>query len=263
MGYGRAMVSSTRYEYLNGGLSYGLAPVPGTGAYGALATLGTTSFDYDGFKLYLNNLGQATRGRVTITANTGGSDQAIVSDIFVDYASVASVNWSPSLDLPIYVPRGSILKAKTWTNSNNPNVTLALSGYQQGARGITGFRGLLSASDFGATLDPTNRLTLAGTTTTGWVVAQAVTPVVFAGIYAFYDGLGNNHTAYMRFDIGIGPAGSEHMIGSFLGVVQGSGQPIMASFYCDIPAGARLVYRATCDRADTTVVALVLCGIAA
>lgn len=265
-GYAQQLLSSTRSEFSPAAVG-GITPVSGSGAYGALATLGTASFDYDMVLLELLNNGQNTRSRISLTVNNSGADEPLISDLFWDTTTSASplAMYSTGIVCPVTVARGSIIKAQTWANSGTNNVNIALTGFQGDARMVKGGRAIVSATDFSG-IDPTNSITLSGTTTTGWVVVQAASPVRYSALYGCFDGRGSTITvAYTRFDLGFGPPGGPYQaIGSFRHVNQNYVSPtIKGPFPCDIPAGSNIVVRGTADRADTEVVSVVVCGLAA
>ena len=270
MGYARALVSSTRYE--TQGLSGGVGVTITSGAAnakGSFATLGTTGFEYDGFHLYITGLpgGGASRYRVDVSSNTGGSDQLIVEDIYFDPSPQGNYTaaWKEIL-VPVAVPAGAVLKARCQAPAASVSLSASVLGFQGDAKATKGFRALKSATDWTNT-DPTNSLTLSGTTLTGWTQVMAATPARFAGLYLALDSLGatGQTAAHATFEIGIGTSGSEHTTGIVLArQLSGYGLNDGHSFHpCDIAAGTRLSVRAQCDGANTNSYGVVLNGLAA
>ena len=271
MGYARAPVSSTRYE--TKGISGGVGTTVTAGAAnakGSFATLGATGFEYDGFHLYITGLpgGGATRYRVDVSSNTGGSDQLIVEDLYFD-PSPAAVYYADqkSILVPVSVPNGAVLKARCQSVAGSTSLSLGVLGFQADAKAAKGFRALKSATDWTNT-DPSTTVTLSGTTLTGWQQVQASTPVRFAGLYLGLDSLGNGSltTAHATFEIGIGASGSEHTTGIVIArqLAAGAGMlGVHGPYPCDIAAGYRLSVRAQCDAADTNAIGVVLNGLAA
>lgn len=268
MGYGPPLLSSTRYQFLNAGQAAGAGganATSGTAVYGSLATIGTAAFDFDA--LYFQCWGSATRARISMTANTGGGDEPLITDVFFDN-SFESNAYSLSLQVPAYVPRGALLKWKVASPANTNVFGTVVQGVQCDARATRGFPQLISATDFTG-VDPTNKVTASGTTTTGWVVAQAVTTARIAALYAFWDSCGNGvvgNQLFYQFDLGWGPSGSEKLLTSFAAIMGNPSSGVFAvqpwgPFPCDIPAGSRLVYRLTVNVANTATSALVLCGL--
>ena len=271
MGFARALVSSTRYETqgISGGVGTTLTAGATANTKGSFAILGTTGFEYDGFHLYITGFtgGGTSRYRVDIAVNTGGSDQVIVEDVYFDPSPAATYYADQkSVLIPVNVPRGAVVKARCQSTGTSVTVAASVLGFQGDAKATKGFRALKSATDWTNT-DPTNSLTLNGTTLTGWVQIMASTPVRFAGLYLTLDSLGSTSltTAHATFEIGIGASGSEHTTGiviarqlSALNVINMHGP-----YPCDIAAGTRLAVRAQCDAADTNSYGVVLNGLAA
>jgi hypothetical protein len=271
MGYGTPLLSSTRYQYLNAGMAAGAGGASltsGSVAYGSLVTLGTAEFDFDA--LYLQCWGSAARFRLSLTANTGGGDEPLITDAFIDFSFEANfTTWS--LFVPASLPRGAIIKGKVFSTSGSNVIGVVAQGVQGDARMTHGFKQLISATDFSGQ-DPTNFVTANGTTTTAWVVAQAVTTQRIAGLYAFVDARGATtplgNQLFYQYDLGVGPSGSEKLLTSFVVFTGNTASnaffyPPSGPFPCDVPAGSRMVYRVTANVPNTGVSSLVLCGLAA
>ena len=271
MGYARALASPTRYE--TQGLAGGVGATIISGAAnakGSFATLGTTGFSYDGFHLTIAGLTGAglTRFRIDVAANTGGSDQLIVEDVYFDASPFGSYYADhKSILVPVAVAAGAVLKARIQATVASSILAVGVLGFQGDAKATRGFRALKSATDWTNT-DPTNALTLSGPTLTGWSQVMAATPVRFAGLYLELGSLGNTGqtTAHATFEIGIGASGSEHSTGiviarqldSISGLTGAAGP-----YPCDIAAGTRLAVRAQCDATNTNSYGVVLNGLAA
>jgi hypothetical protein len=271
MGYARALVSSTRYETqgISGGVGTTVTASATVNTKGSYATLGTTGFEYDGFFLALTGFGGggAARYRVDVSANTGGSDQLIVEDLYFDpSASGTYYNAQDTVLIPVCVPAGATLKARTQSTSASVTMGISVLGYQGDAKATKGFRALKSATDWTNT-DPTNSITLSGTTQTGWTQIMASTPVRFAGLHLALDSLGNTGltTAHATFEVGIGALGSEHTTGIIVAAQLAATVICRARgpFPCNIAAGTRLSVRAQCDAANTNALGVVLNGLAA
>lgn len=272
MGFPRALVSSTRYETL--GIATGVGTTITSGAAnakGSYSTLGTTGFEYDGMVMTITGLPGAgiTRYRVDLAVNTGGSDQVIVEDVTFDTMNAgAYYSGLRAVTLPVGVPKGGVLKARSQAvAASSASISVSVAGFQGDAKALKGFRALKSATDWTNT-DPTNSLTLSGTTQTGWSQVMASTPVRMAGLYLAIDSLGNNAltSAHATFEIGVGALGSEHSTGIIIPMQLSPSGPLYgfaACCPCDIPAAARLSVRAQCDVADTNTIGVVLGGLAA
>jgi hypothetical protein len=271
MGYARALASSTRYEIhgISGGVGTTLTP-GAANTKGSFATLGTTGFSYDGFFATCTGLGGGgtTRYRVDLAINTDGSDQLIVEDLYFDPGSAGNyVVGSRRVLLPVSLPAGAAVKARCQSASGGGSLSVGVLGFQGDAKATKGFRALKSATDWTNT-DPTNSLTLSGTTLTGWIQIMASTPVRFAGLALAVDTLGNTSmtSAHATFEIAIGVSGSEHSTGIVIPLQLASpagGIATEACLPCDIAAGTRLSVRAQCDVADTNTIGIVLSGLAA
>ena len=93
MGYGQPIAAGARYENIGVTSASGTTVTAGTAnVYGSLATLGTTSFAYDGIILNVNGFSSSGRYRFTLTANNGAADQAIVSDIMFEPSTRAPIS---------------------------------------------------------------------------------------------------------------------------------------------------------------------------
>ena len=275
MGARRAIVGSTRYE--TRGIVTGVGTTVTSGAInakGSYATLGTTGFAYDGFFLYITGLAGAglTRFRIDLAVNTGGSDQLIVEDLYFD-SSPSGFYFADqkSILVPVTIPAGAVVKARIQATLASSILSASVLGFQSDAKATKGFRALKSATDWTNT-DPTNSLTLSGTTLTGWSQVMASTPARFAGLYLSLDSLGGSSqvTAHATFEIGLGASGSEHSTGIIIArqlVISSNGAAGLIDCHgpypCDIPAGARLSVRAQCDSANTVAYGVILNGLAA
>lgn len=277
MGYGPPLLSSSRYQWLNAGLAGGgggAVMTSGSGVYGPLATLGTANFDFDTIRLHGWGGGAAGAGircRISVTVNTGGGDEPLITDAFADLSNESNAS-TFNLFAPVFVPRGAVIKGKIYSASTSNVMGLVASGSQGDARMQRGFSQMISVTDF-VGLDPANSVTASGTTATGWAAATAATQRRIAALYAFVDARGSttplgNQLVY-QYDLGVGPSGSEQYLTSFLAITGNSttgnawSYPSFGPFPCDIPAGSRLVYRLTTNVANTAVSSLVLCGLAA
>jgi hypothetical protein len=271
VGYTRALVSSTRYETqgISGGVGATVTAPATANTKGSFSTLGTTGFEYDGFHLTITGLPGAGTGRfrIDVSSNTGGSDQLIVEDLYFD-ASPAGIYAADqkSILVPVAVPAGAVLKARAQATAASLALSVGILGFQGDAKATKGFRALKSATDWTNT-DPTNALTLSGTTLTGWTQIMAATPVRLAGLYLELDSLGSaGTTSHATFEIGIGASGSEHSTGIVVARQLVSGGALVTChgpYPCDIAAGTRLTVRAQCDAANTNSYGIVLNGLAA
>ena len=270
MGYARALASSTRYETQGISGGNGTTITPGAAnTKGSYTTLGTAGFSYDGFFATCTGLGGGgtTRYRVDLAVNNGGSDQVIVEDLYFDPSSGGLYYLGPRrILLPVSLAAGAVVKARVQSANGSGSCLVGVLGFQGDAKATKGFRALKSATDWTNT-DPTNSLTLSGTTLTGWSQVMASTPVRFAGLTMSINSLGTNLTAAQAtFEIGIGASGSEHTTGIVIPLQLFGGMGSLGTescLPCDIPAGSRLSVRAQCSAADTNSIGIVLNGLAA
>lgn len=266
MGHGVSLASEARYEALGFGTGVGTTITAGASANtkGSYATLGTTSFDYDGLFLNVSIISGtgANRFRLDVAANNGGSDQIIIADHFVENNGIVV---GPCVFYPVAVPKGASLKVRSQATTGSRQLYAAISGFQCDENMRRGFRGVASATDWTNT-DPTNSITLNGTTMTGWTQVMASTPDRFAGLYFMLDAKGVAITGgNFIFSIGWGSAGNELELTRVL-VSNGSTDvnwPFIGPIPCDLPAGTRLAVRAQAAAANTSVIAPVLMGLIA
>ena len=272
MGFARALVSSTRYEThgVTGGVGTTVTAGATANTKGSYATLGTAGFEYDGLHVGITGLpgGGTSRYRIDIAINTGGSDQVVVGDLYFDPTPAGSYFAAQkTVCIPVAVPNGAVIKARAQATTASVTCSVSVLGFCGDAKATKGFRGLLSATDWTNT-DPTNTVTLSGTTLTGWVQVQASTAQRIAGLYLMLDSLGSTTltSAHTTFEIGIGASGSEHTTGIIVPTQLAAAAVIdqlHGPYPCDIAAGTRLSVRAQCDVADTNSIGVVLCGLAA
>lgn len=262
MGVGQSLAASARYETLGAGTGTGTVVTAGTNTKGTTVSIGTTAFQYDGFFLLLGGLSGAGRYRFDVIINTGGSDTVLVADYFFD-ALATYPNSSPIL--PISVPTGATLKVASQCSTGTPTVAVTILGLQGNERMARGFSRAVSCTDWTNT-DPTNSVTLNGTTQTAWAAIGASTPARVAGLYLALDGRGGaTTTTNLLIDIGIGGAGSEIVLIPSILMRRASAIPNFSDgpFPCDIPAGTRLSFRATASAASTNVISMAALGLAA
>lgn len=260
MEYDFPLCSSANYDGLGAGTGTGTTvAAANANAKNTYVTIGTSTFSYDGFYAFLCGGATAGRKRWDIAANLGGSDQIIAADLFSDQA--ANSDGTSILWAPVRVPSGAILKARIQPHTANAGGIITLAGYRGDAKRARGFSRIISCTDW-TNSDPTNSVTLNGTTQTGWTQICASTPNRLAGLYATFTNLGNAVTGVrILVDIGFGGAGSEKVLLTFLRHNVLANGPIYGPFPCDIPAGTRLSVRMQASGADTQVVSVVLNGI--
>ncbi|HYD07795.1 MAG TPA: hypothetical protein VEC60_18815 [Reyranella sp.] len=266
MGYGLPLASAARYETLGAGTGTGTTVTAGSAnVKGSYATIGTASFGYDGiFVTALKPVGTGVaRGRLDIATNTGGSDQIVVADWYWSTISGFSSGGQVQRYLPVRIPAGATVKARWQSATGSATLSVMIVGMQGDARQIPGFRAIASLTDF-TNSDPSNSVTLSGTTQTAWTQVIASSGSRVTGVIGNLADLGTalGTAVHCLIDIGWGGAGSErvlsrslHMLGSNIGYQQIGPLP------CDFPAGTRFAFRAQCSAADTNVLGLALNGL--
>ena len=227
--------------------------------YGSTVTLGTASFDYDGFFLQISPVQTSGVYRLRIFAGIGAP---LITDYFFDGGAAIEADFH--LHCPVSVPKGLAIVAQLMSNNNGGSIYLTVAGYQGDARMARGFSQAMSATDFSTVL-PTNSLTLTGTTVTGWSTIQASSPHRFAGFAPAISRNGVSLAALnYRIDFGYGAPGSELTFYSWYFRSQVyPPQPIGAFIPVDFPAGTRFACRGVASGADTNVLYLGMVGLAA
>ena len=261
MGAYRALTGSTRYESLGFGTGIGTAVTSGTSnAKGTIVTIGTTTFDYDGFILCVQQATSPGGGFIVIDifVNTGGSDQLICENLIhgISNNGIIQVDNFP---IPVHVPKGATLKARiAQTGFTAVPFNLAINGYQSGTSLTRGFRALLSCTDFNADWHVPNQVTLSGTTLTGWATVRTSTPRRIAGLYvaANIQTAGTAINGRLLYDVGWGAVASEHALIRLLMNSDGTADDLdavqlLGPFPCDIPASSRIAMRAQVAAANT------------
>jgi hypothetical protein len=258
--------TASRYETIGatGGPPVNEGTICTTGAAntkGSYATMGTTTFQADGFFLTLLNTGTADRFRVDIAINTGGSDTIIVEDFWCENNGIAFHvhNW-----IPVRVPSGAAVKIRAQALGASRTLGALATMYSDPSR--VGGSKIRSATDFTNTL-PTNTLTLTGTTQTAWSEVCASTAARFCRLWAMPTNAGDATRTADRFiiDVGMGAAASEVVLGQFYMSSSTTALRVNSAieFPCDIPAGKRLAFRVTCLNANTDSMSMACMGLVA
>lgn len=271
MGYALPITASARYEALGTGTGIGTTVSANASANtkGSYATLGTASFAYDGFFLFL--LGPASGSNVAqnlvdIAVNNGGSDQVVVENFYSGAPTSSSVAQSAGgTFIPVRIPSGAIVKARSQATTGSVNLSVHIVGFQ-GAAGLSkGFRKLACLADL-TNSNVSNTLTLSGTSLTGYTQIAASTSIAAAGLILALDERSTSSmstTAHSLWDVAMGGAGSEVVVLPKIGIYLNSASRFLpiGPFPVDIPAGKRLAVRAQTDVADTNVLSMFLYGL--
>lgn len=269
MGFGSPLAASARYETQGLATGVGVTITPSAtanakGSYGALGS--AIGFEYDGFF-------------VAITGNSGGGGPRYLIDIASDNTAqeviAANLFFDPSVAgsfyvdqrhtfIPVKVKKGATLYARCSSTSGAGTVSVSVLGYGGDSRMTAGFSKHICATDLTGG-DPSNAITLTGTSLTGWVQITASTPNRLAALSLAVDTLGSGLSTITpaMFEIGMGSLGSEVSLGIKMAVMLSSsgGNGRSDWFPCNVPAGKRLVARAQCANADTNSVGVFLYGL--
>jgi hypothetical protein len=263
MGYGRPLASASRYEALGVATGTGttVTAAATVNTFGSTVTLGTASFDYDGFFVSVQSNSNASC-LVDIIINTGGSDQIIVPNIPSPQVSGGAITQCGSGLIPVRIPAGALVKAKVQSATVSATVNVSLVGFQGDENTSLGFRGLAGCTDITGSV-PTNSLTMTSSTQTAPVQVQLSTQNRIAGLFWSYSTKGLSAGSLgIAMQVGWGTAGNENWL--FTALLSISTLPILQGPYpCDLPAGTRLVVRAQASGTDTQTIAFHLHGLIA
>ena len=264
MGFGQPLMSSTRYETLGGSVGSGVTVTSNTTANtkGAPTTIGTASFDYDGFYLCFGQASPA-RWRIDVIANTGGADIVIVADLCLDTTGAGGLDIATVL-VPVRVPAGAVIKLRAQTSAVSQTFVATIMGFQGDNNQTLGFRGAISCTDW-TNADPTNSVALTGNTFTAPTTVQASTTAAIAAFYATVSYRGTAPTATnLLINVCIGASGSELILATLFTRVAGFPRLPIGPFPCAIRAGTRLSFQAQASvNTITQTISVAICGIAA
>ena len=269
MGVGSPLAASARYEAqgLATGVGATITPSATANAKGSYAALGgATGFEYDGFYVALTGLsGGGTTSYLVDIASDNTAQEVIAANLLFDPASVSAYSGDKRfLWVPVKVKKGATLYARCASNSGGGSLSVSVLGYAGDGRLLSGFSQMICATDITAG-DPTNKITLSGTTLTGWTQIMAAAPNQLAALQIQLDDLRaqlGTITPAM-FELGIGASGSEVSLGIKFATMLGGSGPLGGSDWlpCNIPSGKRLVARAQANNADTNIVGVFLYGL--
>lgn len=258
------LVAATRYETLGAGTGTGTTVTSGAAdTKGSYATIGTAGFAYSGIILSLANIATSTRYRLDIAVNTGGADDIIVEDFYLDNFTTESN--AVTLSFPVSVPSGASVKVRWQGNQATKTAVAVIVGIAKDFPGTVGSR-VVSCTDFTNTL-PSNTVALNGTTFTAWTTIRASTPKRISQLYLSHSMGGDTTrtTSNILVEIGIGAAAAEVALFQFLGrnFTVSTPNVIFGPVPCDIPVGKRLAFRAQCSAAAADTYGVSAAGLAA
>lgn len=243
-----SLPQGARFETVGAGTGEGVTVTSSGTANtkGSYATIGTAGFNWSGFWLHLAWV-SATRYRLDLTVNTGGSDQIIVADLFRDVGSNGN-NIVDNVWVPIPVPSGATIKARMQTASGGLFARVLVTGYGADWPGIPRSRALVSLTAFTNT-DPTGSVTQTNTSWTAWTEIVASTSNEVHGLYicAAYVGDSTRTTTRYLAEFGTGSAGSETARFIMPGQNAINQNAFWQPVWSRIPAGTRLAFRVQCN----------------
>lgn len=257
MGYGQPLVSAARYEMLgrNGGTGTTVAANATANIKGSYVTIGTASFDYDGFWFTAGRAGVGSTGvayRYDIAVNNGGSDQIICQDLFYEGSSLWYLQTPSAFYLPIRVPKGGVLKVACQSSAGGDWMYPSIQGVAGDSHFLRGFTSLIATTDWTNTGPANSGTGVGGTTQTGWVEVCASTAYRVAALYLGLALKGAGGSTYLdcMFDVATGTAGNERQLFTVHGyddTTNGTNSALLGApagpYAVDIPAGTRLSVR--------------------
>ena len=262
-----SLVMGSRIETQGAGTGVGTSVTASasTNTKGSWTQIGSAiGFDYN--EIFLSvALGSTVVGRVRLdigVETSAGSQQIVAADLFCDFSTVAS---HADFVLPVNIKKGSTIWARCQSNTASVVLSVLVNGVQGQGRLMRGYRGVASCTDWTNT-DPTNTVTLNGTSFTAWAQIQATTAQRIGGLIAAIDGKGATLTAAnVLFQVGWGSSGNERALFQFAVRMAGAINvpPAIGPIPCDLASGTRLAFRAQASAADTNVLGLVLMGLIA
>jgi hypothetical protein len=194
-----------------------------------------------------------------LAIGAGGAEQIIVANMTAS-SGTGSVSRASNYFFPVSIPAGTRLSVKVQSVGASQvlrtSVVLLKNGFLASSP-------LSRITTYGADTSDSGGVSIVPDTGAGtkgvWAVIDAATANPMRG---FVLGLGNGvntarTTTTWMIDVGVGGAGSEVVVISDLMACAGSTEdtvtPIAFPFIpCSIPAGVRLVVRASCQTADAT-----------
>lgn len=232
-------------------------------AKGTYATLGTLSQPVGAITVGLLPGTSARRFKIDIAINTGGADSIIVANAYTESGGSGG-NFFSSYYFPVALPSGAIVKFRCSCTTNSGVATALVTAYPSTGGRFKGRSKVVSLTDF-TNGDPTNTVTLNGTTQTAWAAIAASTSARVSRLWLVpaTGGDVSRTSAAILVDIGTGGSGSEVTKAQFL-VSQNTlaTVPVPNVLDMDIPASTRLSFRAQAASATADTFGMVALGLA-
>lgn len=227
-----------------------------SGTKGSYTSLGTTSFDWDGFTLMCSGMSASRPCQYDVAV--GATPDIIVADGFFFPFDSTYVHWQ---HFPVRVPANTALKMRCAVNTNGNAQKWIATGYQ-GDHLLRGFRKAANLNTFSGA-EPVTKLTESGTTQTAWTQLIASTADRYGALIVQPpDVTGTGQGGCVILEFGIGSSGAEQSIGS-LAVSSNVPQRCVGQGFllCDIPLGSRIAFRVQAANAGTPSVAPSVLGL--
>jgi hypothetical protein len=240
----------------SGGSGTGLTSGGGAGVKGSWATLGTTSFPWQGFIVFMHTA-SGTRP-YQLDVGVGATPDVIVADWWQpNYQGMESLAW----DAPVRVPASTAVKVRIASNAASVTGSFIVVGYS-GDFLTQGFSRAEQIAPLSGGL-PSASIVETGTTLTGYTELTSAAASRYAALGGmemdFSASAGNPGIA----DIAVGTAGSEQVIASPMFADSNGSKNFALSRWripCAVPAGSRVAMRVQLSGAGTLTINPTLMG---
>lgn len=224
------------------------------GGKGVAAVIGTTSFNYEAFTLYLAPGTTNVRHQVDIIANIGGVDQLLVSNIIVDHDT--QTRWyEGQVYCPLSLPSGTTLKFAVASSVANATLAGMITGMASTATGaLQDQSSMVAANDFIASspfVDPICQIPSVGMTlslpysinpNSNASLPQLAALFIELSSCGIQQALGGGYV-----EIGVGP-NAANVSWLFPVETEDAGRRIEGPYPCVIAEGSQLWARAWSDK---------------
>ena len=257
MGYGQPLVASTRYEMLGrvNGTGTTVAAHASANTKGSYVTLGTATFDYDGFWFTAGRSQTASTGvayRYDIAVNNGGSDTIICQDLFYEGSTLWYLQTPSAFYIPVRIKNGAVVKVRCQSSAGGDYMYPSLQGVGGDNHLMRGFTSLIACTDWTNTAPTNAGLAAIPPAQTGWVEVCASTAYRVAALYLglALKAAGGSTFLDCMFDVAMGVGGSEMQlftVHAYDDTINGTNSALLGApagpYPVDIPAGTRLSVR--------------------
>jgi hypothetical protein len=242
------LTSASRFETI--GLSGAVGTTITSGAANTegswSSTIGTPSFDWDGF--FLTVYGGTGSGRMALLdIGIGSTPDVVLSDLIV-HTSV----YLNTFHIPIRMPAGLAVKMRHQCNAASNPAVVSLTGYRGDQAGIPGFSRGEQIPALNAGSYPDTSLTQTGTSVTAWTPIKLSADRNYGALLPQFSLAGDatRTGGYVQAEIGKGASGLETTFCTFATRNDALvGLPNMPVIPARVAAGDRLSWRVTCSAA--------------